>query len=203
MQIVSLTAVLVLASSVSSFADTTTGNVAKTDFIQIETSIENTSTPPIILDDLKKTISVGDFLKKMAGKYSGKGIAEIIGDKPDKILCKVENFYDMTVSELLLTGNCASVKGKKAVSGKITYNDGKLSGALISGANVETTKSFGTIVDGTLVLTTYALHNKTGELTKVRQEISHTEVGISTIFYRYSHKNREYKKIGSLDLKRL
>lgn len=197
-QFVGIVAVFIITSSVSSFADTAQGDAAKAGSIQAETSGAN-----IILGDVVKTVSVGEFLQKMAGKYSGKGIAEIIGDKPDRILCKVENVYDNTVSELLLTGNCASVKGKKAVSGKITHIDGKLSGALISGANVEITKSFGTIVEDTLVLTTYALHNKTGELTKVRQEISHTEAGISTIFYRYNYKLREYKKIGSLDLERL
>lgn len=147
--------------------------------------------------------SVDDFLQKMAGKYSGKGIAEISGVSADKILCKVENVFDDKQSELILSGNCASVKGKKAVTGKITHLGGKLSGALMTGANVEITKSFGVIVKDKLVLTTYALNNKTKKLSKIRQEISHTKTGISTIFYSFNNKQGKYQKVGNLNLKRL
>lgn len=202
----SLASVFILVGSVSSFAQTAPQVIAPQEIAPVIANSVDTVTPNAVTPNavaIVPTISIDEFLEKMDGKFSGKGIAEIIGKKRDNILCKVENVYDGSKDGLLLSGNCASVKGKKAVSGKITYIDGKLSGALISGANVEITKSYGSIVKDTMVLTTYAMHNKTGKLTRVRQEISHTDSGITTIFYRYNNKKREYLKVGSLDLERL
>jgi len=198
-QLISLTTVFIIAGTVSSLADTSkvTDKVksVKSTTSQVASPVENVQEPPFL--------SVDDFLQKMAGKYSGKGVAEITGSKADKILCKVENVFDDKRSELVLSGNCASVKGKKAVTGKITHVGGKLSGALMTGANVEITKSFGAIVKDKLVLTTYAFNNKTGKLSKMRQEISHTKTGISTIFYSFNNKQGKYQKVGNLNLKRL
>lgn len=190
-KLIGFTTAFIIAGSVSSLADTT--------------KVKSVTSSSAVAKPSQGTpfLSVDDFLQKMAGKYSGKGIAEITGSKADKILCKVENIFDDKHSELVLTGNCASVKGKKAVTGKITHLGGKLSGALMTGANVEITKSFGAIIKDKLVLTTYALNSKTGKLSKVRQEISHTKTGISTIFYSFNNKQGKYQKVGNLNLKRL
>lgn len=143
------------------------------------------------------------FLQELAGKYSGKGVAEIVGAKRDRIICKVENTFDSTKGELSLSGNCASVKGKGAISGKISHVAGKLKGVLMSGANVEVTKSSGRIVNNKLELSTYTVDKNTGNLSRIRQIITKTKIGISADFYRFDNKLGAYQKVGNLVMKRL
>lgn len=144
-----------------------------------------------------------DFLQELAGKYSGKGVAKIVGDKRDRVICKVENIFDTAKSELSLSGNCASVKGKGAISGKISHTGNKLKGVLISSANVDVTKSSGEIVDNKLVLSTYTVNKNTGNLSRIRQIITKTKIGISAEFYRFDNKLGSYQRVGNLIMKQL
>ncbi|MFK7901799.1 MAG: hypothetical protein AB8B49_03050 [Nitratireductor sp.] len=142
-------------------------------------------------------------MKELAGKYSGRGTAKLVGDKSDKVICKIENSFDSAKHALSLAGNCASVKGKASVNGKVINKGGKISGVLVRAKNTKVTKSHGEYKNGSLTLFTTTVDEKNGSISKVRQKITKTSNGINTVFHRFDNKQGAYLKVGELKLKRL
>jgi len=147
------------------------------------------------------TETVSDFLKSIVGDYSGRGKAKVIGAKLDTIACKINNAFD--TDKLVITGDCASTKGKGKVNGEIRFVEDELSGTFVSPRpNVEITQSSGVFNDGKLILSASMLDNKVGGLTRVRQVISRSEDGLDAEFFQYDNSSKTYEPAGSMKLKR-
>lgn len=145
--------------------------------------------------------TASDFLKSIEGDFSGRGKAKLIGKQLDTIACKISNSY--AADKLVVTGNCASTKGKGKVNGEIRLGDGKLSGTFVSPRpNVEITQSSGVFNDGRLILSASMMDNQVGRLSRVRQIISRSEEGIEAEFFLYDNASKSYKPSGSMKLKK-
>lgn len=147
--------------------------------------------------------TAAEFLKSLEGNYSGRGNAVVIGDETTKVSCKLANSFDASSKALKISGNCASTKGKGAVNGKVVAKGNKLSGSFVSTRqNVRVTKTSGQFSGKTMVLSSHMMDDKTGQLIRVRQQISKTGSGIKAVFYAFDSKTQKYKPAGSINLKK-
>ena len=73
--------------------------------------------------------TAADFLKSLEGDYAGRGNARIIGDKSQRIACKISSVFDDSVSKLIVTGECAGTQGKGTINGAITAMNDQLDGS--------------------------------------------------------------------------
>ena len=143
------------------------------------------------------------FLESLQGNYSGRGKAVVLGDQIESIACKIKGDFNKQNSKLLLSGECASTKGKSAVNGDITANENSLKGAFVSPRQgVRVTRSSGTFSGGKMLLTASMMDDKVGKLIKVRQVISKTGDGINAEFFTFDNATNSYKSSGSIKLKR-
>ena len=147
--------------------------------------------------------TAAEFLKSLEGNYSGRGNAVVIGEETTKISCKLANSFDASAKALKVNGNCASTKGKGAVNGKVVAKGNNLTGSFVSTRqNVRVTKTSGQFSGRTMVLSSHMMDDKTGQLIRVRQQISKTGSGIKAVFYAFDSKTQKYKPAGSIDLKK-
>lgn len=148
--------------------------------------------------------TAGDFIKSLAGKYSGKGTAEVIPGKRDRVSCKITNSFSSETTQLAMDGLCASVRGKGNVSGSIEIINGEIKGSFINGnSDIVVTQSSGQMSGAKLVLSSSLMDQKVGKLSRMRQIISKTDTGFVTDFYVFDNKSGKYEPSGSLTLKQL
>ena len=147
--------------------------------------------------------TAADFLKSLEGNYTGRGNAVVIGDETTKISCKLANSFDASAKALKVSGNCASTKGKGVINGKVVANGNKVSGSFVSTRkDVRITKTSGQFSGRSMVLSSSMVENKTGNLIRVRQQVSRTGNGIKAVFYAFDSKTQKYKPAGSINLKK-
>lgn len=140
-----------------------------------------------------------DFLRSLAGKFSGSGRAQIAGHDPVKVSCRITNKVDGSGTRLSLAGRCASTKGKRLIRGSLQINGTKVSGNFIapwSGARV--LSSSGRVKGKTLTLNATIAHVKAKQPIKTRQIVRLTGKGMAATFYHYDPVKRRYVNIGRI-----
>lgn len=148
--------------------------------------------------------TAADFLQSLEGNYSGRGKATFIGDKKTKVACKISNTFTTDNANLVVSGECASTRGKGKVNGLIIANNNSVKGSFVAPRKgMEVTQSSGSYADGIMQLSTSMVDQEIGRLLKVRQIISRTESGISAKFFVYDNLTKTYEPSGAIDLKKL
>ena len=156
----------------------------------------------MLFPSLAAADATSEFMKSLAGKYSGKGVAIITGSKSEKVACRIENSFDEGENRLSLEGKCASTKGKGDVSGSIAAEGKNISGTFLApNKNMKVTQSSGRIQGDELVLFTSLYDDKAGQLTRIQQVIEKTSSGIAASFFTYDNATKKYEKSGSIKLK--
>lgn len=144
-----------------------------------------------------------DFLSSLEGSYSGRGEATVIGDKKSKVSCKISNVFEESQSSLVVSGECASTRGKGKISGSIVASGGNLRGNFLSPRKgMEVTQSSGSYSDGTMQLSSSMVDQEVGRLTKVRQIITRTETGIAAAFFVFDNATQTYEPSGNITLRK-
>ena len=147
--------------------------------------------------------TAADFLKSLEGDYSGRGNARFIGDKSQRIACKVSSVFDESASKLVVTGECAGTQGKGTISGAITAMNDQLDGSFVSPRKGMTvTQSSGQLEGETMQLSTSMVDENAGRLVRIRQVISKTEEGIDAQFFTFDNGTNSYQPSGEIQLNR-
>ncbi len=161
--------------------------------------IVTTFLPSLVLAE-----TASEFLRSMEGNYSGRGNAVLIGDDTAKIACKIQNSYDAAAFKLVVTGECASTKGKGKVNGGIIALNNAVQGTFVAPRKgMEITQSFGSFKDGKMQLSTSMVDSEAGKLVKVRQVISRTDGGFEAEFFTFDNGTKAYEPSGMIKLKKL
>lgn len=154
------------------------------------------------------TVAMSDtaskFLEGFQGKYSGKGTAELIEGKNDRVSCKLSNKFDEKLAKLEISGRCASVRGVGLVSGSIKVDSGQVKGGFLTrNLGIEIKDSAGDFSKGKLILTSSILDKKVGKLSKMKQIISKSGAGYVAEFFTFDDASGQFEKTGSLKLKQI
>lgn len=145
--------------------------------------------------------TAADFLKSLEGDYAGRGNARLIGDKSQRIACKISSVFDDSASKLVVSGECAGTQGKGTINGAITAMNDQLDGSFVSPRKGMTvTQSSGQLEGETLQLSTSMVDENAGRLVRIRQVISKTEDGIDARFFTFDNGTNSYEPSGQIQL---
>lgn len=145
--------------------------------------------------------TAADFLKSLEGNYSGRGTAIVIGNKPQRIACKISNVYDANDTVLNVSGECAGTKGKSKINGGVSVLNDHLKGSFLSPRKgMVVTQSAGSLEGDKMQLSTSMVDENVGRLVKIRQVISKTDEGINAKFYTYNNSSKTYEPTGEIKL---
>ena len=102
------------------------------------------------------------------------------------------------------TGNkWALLAAAEADQKYVVANGDEVSGSFVSTRkDVRVTKTSGQVSGKSMVLSSSMVENKTGNLIRVRQQVSRTGNGIKAVFYAFDSKTQKYKPAGSINLKK-
>jgi hypothetical protein len=143
-----------------------------------------------------------EFLKSLQGEFAGRGNAIVIGDRAQRIACKISSVFDDSTSVLNVTGECAGTKGKSKINGDVAAAGDKVKGSFLSPRKGMTvTQSFGSFEGDSMQLLTSMVDENAGRLVKIRQVISKTDEGINAQFFTYSNSSKSYEPTGEIALK--
>ncbi|MGB7286390.1 MAG: hypothetical protein WBC71_05620 [Salaquimonas sp.] len=148
--------------------------------------------------------TASDFLRSLEGNYSGRGNATIVGDSKSRVACKINNVFSDGEDKLVVSGECASTKGKGKINGGIVAKNNTVRGSFVAPRKgMEVTQSSGSFNGSKMQLSTSMVDQEAGKLVKVRQIISKTGSGIKAEFFVFDNKTKQYEASGSIDLKKL
>ncbi|GEM_PF-6924178 len=146
--------------------------------------------------------TASDFLKSLEGDFAGRGNAIVVGDKSQRIACKISSVFDIEAGALNVTGECAGTKGKSKINGGVTAVDDQVKGSFLSPRKGMTvTQSYGAYEGDRMQLLTSMVDENAGRLVKIKQVISKTEEGINAQFFTFSNASNAYEPTGEIILK--
>lgn len=155
----------------------------------------------LALPTLANADGATDFLKSLEGDYAGRGKAMLIGEKADKIACKISNTFDEAENMLVLDGECASTKGKDKIKGGVTTVNNTFEGAFVSPRNGMTiTQNSGRFAGGKMILSVSMIEKSSGRLVRIQQIISKSGQNIQAKFLTYDNATSTYKESGDITL---